>query len=459
VSVGWAPYRYGRWRYTPSGLFWVSYEPWGWTPYHYGYWNHHSTFGWVWYPGHRFAGAHVYWFWGNGYAGWIPSGYYTSYYGHHYGSSFGYPIGVYGYLGGDGWYRRNRYWTFLPTNRLGSRRQHLYELSGYELGRRGRSLGRGILTTDTRALRPDVWRRPAEGIARLTREGTRSGRTLVDTRPFVDRVERLPTSLERVTLRGRDARSRVSGGSATARDTRHAGEARQAGGTLRSNAGDLRTRRPTVETRTRSADGRSSRLAPRTRTTGPTGSLRRPGGSLRRPEAARPTNRRPTIDRGSERRVGERQPEVRSRPTSGSTLRRPSRPVARTRSIDRTRPIERRGTQRPVQVRPEPRSAPRARPTLDRRSPPRESARAPSARTRPSRPVVRTPPSRSRPTVRSSSGSSRSRPTVRSSPRSSRSRPAARSSGGGRSSGAARSSGTSRGGSGRVSRSRRSGGR
>ena len=36
---GWRPYWHGRWAYTPSGLTWVSYEPWGWVPYHYGSWD------------------------------------------------------------------------------------------------------------------------------------------------------------------------------------------------------------------------------------------------------------------------------------------------------------------------------------------------------------------------------------------------------------------------------------
>jgi hypothetical protein len=36
VAAGWRPYSDGRWVYTPSGMTWVSYEPWGWVPYHYG---------------------------------------------------------------------------------------------------------------------------------------------------------------------------------------------------------------------------------------------------------------------------------------------------------------------------------------------------------------------------------------------------------------------------------------
>ena len=36
VSVGWSPYRAGRWVWMGGDYVWVSYEPWGWVPYHYG---------------------------------------------------------------------------------------------------------------------------------------------------------------------------------------------------------------------------------------------------------------------------------------------------------------------------------------------------------------------------------------------------------------------------------------
>ena len=39
VSVGWAPYRLGRWVWIGGDYTWVSYEPWGWVPYHYGRWS------------------------------------------------------------------------------------------------------------------------------------------------------------------------------------------------------------------------------------------------------------------------------------------------------------------------------------------------------------------------------------------------------------------------------------
>ena len=174
VSAGWAPYRHGRWRHTPSGMFWVSHEPWGWVPYHYGYWDLHPSWGWVWFPGSRFAGAHVYWYWGPSYAGWIPTGYYWRHYRNHYGSSWGFHFGVYGHIGGG--FGRYRDWTFLPHGRLGHRRQHFYAVSGFDLGRGRRALERGVLFTDTRSLGRQAWRRPAETLATLRRAVPRSPR-------------------------------------------------------------------------------------------------------------------------------------------------------------------------------------------------------------------------------------------------------------------------------------------
>jgi len=50
VSVGWAPYRAGRWMWQdPWGWTWVSTEPWGWAPYHYGRWVVFSN-RWFWVP-------------------------------------------------------------------------------------------------------------------------------------------------------------------------------------------------------------------------------------------------------------------------------------------------------------------------------------------------------------------------------------------------------------------------
>ena len=66
VSVGWAPYRSGRWVWMGGDYVWVSYEPWGWAPYHYGRWAFAVSIGWCWVPPARGA---VYW--GPGYVGWV----------------------------------------------------------------------------------------------------------------------------------------------------------------------------------------------------------------------------------------------------------------------------------------------------------------------------------------------------------------------------------------------------
>lgn len=73
VSVGWVPFRHGRWGYYSFGWTWISYEPWGWLPYHYGNWvYHHSR--WCWVPGgfHTWSPAVVNFYYGNGYVGWTP---------------------------------------------------------------------------------------------------------------------------------------------------------------------------------------------------------------------------------------------------------------------------------------------------------------------------------------------------------------------------------------------------
>ncbi len=51
VPVGWAPYRYGRWRWvSPWGWTWVDAAPWGYAPFHYGRWVMVSG-RWGWWPG------------------------------------------------------------------------------------------------------------------------------------------------------------------------------------------------------------------------------------------------------------------------------------------------------------------------------------------------------------------------------------------------------------------------
>ena len=81
VSSGWAPFRFGQWRYLSTGLTWVSSEPWGWLPYHYGNWVYYRALGrWAWVPGNFkwWRPSLVDFFSGNGFVAWAPKGYYES---------------------------------------------------------------------------------------------------------------------------------------------------------------------------------------------------------------------------------------------------------------------------------------------------------------------------------------------------------------------------------------------
>jgi hypothetical protein len=66
ISIGWAPYSYGRWVWiSPWGFTWIDYSPWGYAPFHYGRWAYlHQRWCWV-PPGHHhrpvFAPALVGW--------------------------------------------------------------------------------------------------------------------------------------------------------------------------------------------------------------------------------------------------------------------------------------------------------------------------------------------------------------------------------------------------------------
>jgi len=88
LTVGWSPYRHGRWVWVRGDYVWVSYDSWGWVPHHYGRWVHLPARGWCWVPPVRGA---VYW--GPGYVGWVSTPTYVSwvplapgeiYYGHGY---------------------------------------------------------------------------------------------------------------------------------------------------------------------------------------------------------------------------------------------------------------------------------------------------------------------------------------------------------------------------------------
>ncbi|HEY4565116.1 MAG TPA: DUF6600 domain-containing protein, partial [Thermoanaerobaculia bacterium] len=195
VDASWRPYWHGRWVYTPAGMTWISSEPWGWVPYHYGSWDYVPTYGWVWQPGYVWSPAWVYWYWGPSYVGWCPTGYYTRYYGPEFGAEVGFRSGVYGWAGGSwGLYDR---WSFVSTSyfdynagyRQGYRDGYWdahRDVRHYAADHHAHEIERGIITTDTKPLKPSVFREPGKPLRVLA-----SGRTpgdMADVTAFVART-------------------------------------------------------------------------------------------------------------------------------------------------------------------------------------------------------------------------------------------------------------------------------
>jgi hypothetical protein len=188
VRVGWRPFYDGWWTYTPSGLSWVAYEPWGWITAHYGTWDYAPGYGWLWYPGLTYSPAWVYWYWGPTHTAWIPAGYYTRFYGPRFG--FNFHFGVYGWAGG--YWDSYSYWTFCPVRYFGRRSYRSYWRSGHEMGRSRRlhAVPRGIITTDTRPVRPEHWGKPTqvfEALRRTHNRGRMAAAKLPDVSSFVGR--------------------------------------------------------------------------------------------------------------------------------------------------------------------------------------------------------------------------------------------------------------------------------
>ncbi|HKH43468.1 MAG TPA: DUF6600 domain-containing protein, partial [Thermoanaerobaculia bacterium] len=215
VAAGWRPYWNGRWAYTPSGHTWVSYDPWGWVPHHYGSWDYLPGYGWAWLPGSRWAPAWVYWYQGPSYTGWCPTGYYTRYYGSRWGGGFGFHFGVYGWAGGD-WGHFNN-WTFVSSDywrgyRKGYRdgRRDQWNVQRFavpidEMRRRGGALDRGLITTDSRPLTPEVLQDPRHAVQVLSRDPSarRAGQAdgqLPDMNDFIARKPDLDSRLRRAVV-------------------------------------------------------------------------------------------------------------------------------------------------------------------------------------------------------------------------------------------------------------------
>lgn len=454
VRVGWRPYHDGWWHYTPSGLTWIAHEPWGWVTHHYGSWDYLDPFGWVWYPGYAYTPASVYWYWGPSHIAWVPLGYYSSYY-HRYPPRFG----VYGWAGGySGLWTT---WTFCPTYALGRRDSRVYHRTGAQLTRSGelREVPRGIITTDTRPLTPDRWKRPTEASAALKAAGVRQGKVdragnLPDVSDFVARKRELSNATTRAISAGPSepalGRSPVTRMKTAPADT------------YRRDAARTGPRGETARRMTDWAEGK------------------RPADSTRGQDRGRSEISKPGVTGGS-KGVDTRYRDLK-RPSAGS-----ARPEAKPESSTwRDRTILR----RPSTTRPESKGLERATGTSSGNTPPvrrvlegvrlyRERSRSDSARpTSPSTKDYSRPSSSDRGSSTSkrpsgsgsyrkpssTSGSSRPSSSTRSSGGSG-SKPSARSSGSGRSSSGSTRSGSSRSGStrskssGRSSGSRSSGGR
>ena len=346
VAAGWRPFYDGRWIYTPAGMTWVSYEPWGWVPYHYGSWDYLAAYGWVWQPGYVWSPAWVYWYWGPSYVGWCPTGYYTRFYGPHFGFNFGFRSGLYGWAGGD-WGHFN-HWSFVRTSYFDGYRngyrdgfwdgRHGHDVRRYAVPIDGSTvrgaLERGVITTDTKPLRPSTWANHNEVLRalRADRNGAR-GAELPDVTSFIARKPDLPATVAR-TVRaegntnsldgtplkpstlGRGGRRAETGGAAPGN---HADWANRVGSKPRIVLGDDGPSAGAVGSRPSTRENpqaRSGRPAPEA-----DGGSPRPRGSFEkpnRPEASEPSRR-------DEPAVREREPTARPTPEADGGAPRPQR--------------------------------------------------------------------------------------------------------------------------------------
>ena len=231
VGAGWRPYYNGYWMRGRSGcMTWVSYEPWGWVPYHYGRWSHDPLYGWFWLPGTGYAPAWVYWWYGNGYLGWAPSGYWDAYRPYHHwnyrpyhraGLSFGF--GFYGRI------RVNdvdlRPWTFIDANTIVSNRVDRAALTTDAIRARLQRDRDGFATvsSDPARFTREEFRDPAAAINRRW-TGADTGREtagpVADLTPYIRRDDNVSGAIRDRVTRNRPstgattpARAAVGGGS------------------------------------------------------------------------------------------------------------------------------------------------------------------------------------------------------------------------------------------------------
>ncbi|MEA2601276.1 MAG: hypothetical protein QOF89_2268 [Acidobacteriota bacterium] len=436
VSAGWRPYWQGRWVYTRAGLTWVSSEPWGWVPYHYGTWDYLPAYGWVWQPGYVWSPAWVYWYWGPSYVGWCPTGFYTSFYGSRFGANFGFRHGVYGWAGGS--WGDFGHWNFINAG---------YFRDGYRNGRRdgywdgrrdvqryavridgeahGRALERGIITTDTKPLRPSTWQSEgtvlnALNVRPIGKEPPRNGREAVgvggrdlpDVTTFVARKPQLPTEVVRTVatqapgaaLDGTPLKPSTLGRGPSGRD-REAGAAQGRGGQTWTRPGEATGGRPSRveiggDNPRRPADnnGRPGTWErPGRPTTGADGGAPRPERSAKPDRSdrsdspgstwSRPSRPAPEADGGS------------PRPRTGSDEKpaRPERPAPAPETRERSRDQERPRQEKPREVAPPPPERERSQPWRSVDRPQQDESVRPEPAERYSRPSREDRPSNDRP--------------------------------------------------------------
>ena len=221
VGAGWRPYHNGYWMRGRSGcLTWVSHEPWGWVPYHYGRWSFDPHYGWFWVPGVGYAPAWVYWWYGNGYMGWAPAGYwdlYRPYYPWAYQ-----PYHRAGLSIGFGFYGRVRVrevdldpWTFVDANTIVSHRADRAALTTDAVRERlARDRGGfATISSDPARFTREEFRDPAAAINRRW-VGVDTGRAgagpanepPIDVTPFIRRDGDLPGAVRERVTRNRPSR-------------------------------------------------------------------------------------------------------------------------------------------------------------------------------------------------------------------------------------------------------------
>lgn len=220
VGAGWRPYYNGYWMRGRSGcLTWVSYEPWGWVPYHYGRWSYDPFYGWYWLPGLGYAPAWVYWWYGNGYMGWAPAGYWDAYRPYRHWNYD--PYHRAGLSIGFGFYGRVRVndvdlrpWTFIDANTIHSNRVDRAALTTDAIRER-LSRDRGgfaTVSSDPARFTREEFRDPAAAINRrwVNADTGRAGAgpaNVADVTPYIRRDNLIPGA-----VRDRITRNRPSGG-------------------------------------------------------------------------------------------------------------------------------------------------------------------------------------------------------------------------------------------------------